>query len=410
MILIVDDNLDNIFSLKTLLTLHQFEVDSATSGEEALKKIVQHSYALVVLDVQMPDMDGFEVAEAMSGYSKSKDIPIIFLSAVNIHKKFVTKGYTSGGIDYITKPFDPDILLLKIKTFYRLSQQTQQLNAMEKNLRDEIALRKEAEVILEKKVEERTAALKISNQQLQDRNKDLQQFAFIASHDLQEPLRKIQTFSNIILERHLDEKPKVKYYLDKISSSAIRLRGLVTGLLNLSNIDSEDAFEKTNLSTIVEETLADLELTIKAQQATIDVSPLAEIEVIRSQFHRVFQNLIDNSLKFCRENVPCKVTIKGEYVAEKAVDAACVASGEFYRISICDNGIGFSSEFTDRIFEIFRRLNNRDKYEGHGIGLAIVKKIVDRHEGLLYARGKENEGATFIIVLPVKHRKRFSDE
>lgn len=124
MILIVDDNQDNIFSLKTLLSLHHFEVDSASSGEEALKKLLKRSYALVILDVQMPDMDGFEVAEAISGYSKLRDIPIIFLSAVNTHKRFITRGYTSGGIDYVTKPFDPDILLLKIKTFYRLSEQT----------------------------------------------------------------------------------------------------------------------------------------------------------------------------------------------------------------------------------------------------------------------------------------------
>src|SRR5688572_9040353 len=153
MILVVDDTKENVFTLKTLLELHEFKVDTASSGAEALKKVLKNSYSLIILDVQMPDMDGFEVAEAVSGYSKSKDIPIIFLSAVNTHKKFITKGYTSGGIDYLTKPFDPDILLLKIKTFYRLSEQTRQLNALEKNLREEIELRKQAEIILEKKVE-----------------------------------------------------------------------------------------------------------------------------------------------------------------------------------------------------------------------------------------------------------------
>src|SRR6218665_1434737 len=192
MILIVDDNQENLFSLRTLLHLHSFEVDAASSGEEALKKILQSTYALIILDVQMPDMDGFEVAEALSGYSKSKDIPIIFLSAVNTHKKFITKGYTSGGVDYVTKPFDPDILLLKVKMFYRLSEQTQQLYALEKNLREEIELRKAAELLLEKKVEERTRELIKSNQRLEESNRELQQFAFIASHDLQEPLRKIQ--------------------------------------------------------------------------------------------------------------------------------------------------------------------------------------------------------------------------
>src|SRR5215475_15796730 len=120
MILIVDDKPENIFSLKTILELHSFPTDTALSGEEALKKILRQSYALIILDVQMPGMDGFEVAEAISGYSKARDIPVIFLSAVNTEKRFIAKGYNSGAIDYLTKPVDPDILLLKVQNFCRL--------------------------------------------------------------------------------------------------------------------------------------------------------------------------------------------------------------------------------------------------------------------------------------------------
>lgn len=145
MILIIDDKPENLFSLKTILTLHSFPVDTAQSGEEALKKVLKNSYALIILDVQMPGMDGFEVAEALSGYSKSKDVPIIFLSAASTEKKFITKGYTAGGIDYITKPIDPDILLLKVKTLYKLSEQTRQLNEMQDVLRSEIEFRKQAQ-------------------------------------------------------------------------------------------------------------------------------------------------------------------------------------------------------------------------------------------------------------------------
>lgn len=117
MILIVDDKPENLFSLKTLLLLNLYEVETAISGEEALKKILKNEYALIILDVQMPSMDGYEVAETLTGYSRSKDIPIIFLSAVNTDKRFITKGYASGAVDYVTKPFDPDLLLLKVKTF-----------------------------------------------------------------------------------------------------------------------------------------------------------------------------------------------------------------------------------------------------------------------------------------------------
>lgn len=145
MILIVDDKPENIYSLKALLTLHSFPVDSALSGEEALKKILAHNYALIILDVQMPGMDGFEVAESISGYSKSKDIPIIFLTAANTDKKYITRGYSSGGVDYITKPIDPDILLLKVKTLYRLYEQSRKLNEMHDSLVVEVEYRKKAE-------------------------------------------------------------------------------------------------------------------------------------------------------------------------------------------------------------------------------------------------------------------------
>ncbi|HMR17762.1 MAG TPA: response regulator [Sphingobacterium sp.] len=153
MILIVDDKTENIFSLKTLLESKHFNVDTALSGEAALRKVLKNDYALIILDVQMPGMDGFEVAETLSGYSKTKDIPVIFLSAINTDKKFITKGYESGGIDYITKPVDPDILLLKVRTFYRLYEQTQSLNEAQRRLQSEIENRKQAQEELKNQVE-----------------------------------------------------------------------------------------------------------------------------------------------------------------------------------------------------------------------------------------------------------------
>ncbi|HLS94511.1 MAG TPA: ATP-binding protein [Sphingobacterium sp.] len=154
MILIVDDKPENIYSLKKLLELKDFAVDTALSGEEALKKVLRNDYALIILDVQMPGIDGFEVAETLSGFSKTKDIPIIFLSAVNTDKKFITRGYASGGIDYVTKPVDPDILLLKVKTFYRLYEQTLALSETQRALRSEIEVRKRAQAELKERVDQ----------------------------------------------------------------------------------------------------------------------------------------------------------------------------------------------------------------------------------------------------------------
>src|SRR5687768_4252681 len=223
MILIVDDKQENLFSLQKLLQLNDFKVDTALSGEEALKKILKNFYALIILDVQMPVMDGFEVAEAISGYGKSKDIPIIFLSAVKINKTFITKGYNSGGIDYVTKPFDPDVLLLKVKTFYRLSEQRRQLNETQNALKEEIEIRKKAERelsdlnhSLEQRVAERTEELYNSNKQLEMSNHDLQQYASVASHDLKEPLRKIQIYGDRIKNDFLADNNDGRIYMQKI--------------------------------------------------------------------------------------------------------------------------------------------------------------------------------------------------
>src|ERR1700761_6790631 len=154
MILIVDDKPENIFSLRRTLELNGFEVDSADSGEDALKKILKNTYTLIILDVQMPGMDGFEVADAISGYSKVQNIPIIFLSAVNTDKKFITKGYASGGVDYVTKPVDPDIFILKAKTLQRLHDQNRGLNNIRLALLEEVEVRKKAESELNKRVHE----------------------------------------------------------------------------------------------------------------------------------------------------------------------------------------------------------------------------------------------------------------
>jgi signal transduction histidine kinase len=518
MILIVDDNHENIFSLKKLLELNKFMVDTASSGEEALKCILKNNYSLIILDVQMPEMDGFEVAEAVSGYSKSKDIPIIFLSAINTHKKYITKGYDSGGVDYVTKPFDPDILLMKIKTFYRLSEQNRKLVEMDKFLRDEIDFRKQAENLLEQKVEElkstlesmpqmafttckdgtieyvnnhwstysistkefpvtdgisissciqtaiqagkqitqevkiamldgsnyrfhvlyltpvikggslikwvgvftdiheqkmasqilenkvneRTRELKGINKKLEDSNVELQKFAYVASHDLQEPLRKIQVFSSMAVSKLGDKNPEATGYINKVVSSANRMRMLITDLLDYSLVPEKDLFKISDINTILDQVVLELEPTIQAKNASIRIDPIPQLEVVQGQMGQVFQNILSNALKFSKNSVPAEIRITAERVALKTIDAPPVEFGDFCRIIIQDNGIGFEQIYAEKVFEIFQRLNDRDAYQGTGIGLAIVKKIIERHNGLIIARSKEQEGATFVMVLPIR--------
>ncbi|OVE56281.1 MULTISPECIES: ATP-binding protein [Chryseobacterium] len=153
MILIVDDNQSNLYSLKKLLESKSFQVDTAESGEEALMKALKNDYALIILDVQMPDMDGFEVAETLAGYSKTKEVPIIFLSAVNTEKRFITRGYASGGKDYVTKPVDPEILMLKVKTFYNLQEQNIAMKKTQQSLELEVKGRRESQVTMKSQID-----------------------------------------------------------------------------------------------------------------------------------------------------------------------------------------------------------------------------------------------------------------
>lgn len=153
MILIVDDNHSNLYSLKKLLESKDFQVDTADSGEEALGKALKNNYALIILDVQMPDMDGFEVAETLAGYSKTKEVPIIFLSAVNTEKRFITRGYASGGKDYVTKPVDPEILMLKVKTFYNLQEQNMAMKKTQQSLELEVKGRRESQGIMKSQID-----------------------------------------------------------------------------------------------------------------------------------------------------------------------------------------------------------------------------------------------------------------
>lgn len=402
MILIVDDKPENLFSLKSLLQLHGFETETAMSGEEALRKILKTDYEVIILDVQMPGMDGFEVAETIAGFSRSRDIPIVFLSAVNIDKRFVQKGFATGALDYITKPFDPDLLLLKVKAFKKISEQKNKLREIEKELRREIEIRKKAEELLEQKVEERTRELVSSNKDLELSNHELQQYAFLASHDLQEPLRKIQTFSKLVIDRHLADRPEAMDYMNRILQSSNRMRNLINDLLQHSRLSENIPHEKSSLQKILEEAIADLELIIEEKKAIIHISGLPEMEMAPGKMRQVFQNIISNSIKFARAEVPPEISIKGELVASLDYDSSPDPAGQFIRIIFTDNGIGFSDEYAERIFTLFQRLNPKTQYEGTGIGLSIVKKVIEQHHGIITARSELGKGSTFIIVLPLK--------
>lgn len=401
MVLIVDDIPANIIALKKVLELHNLQVDTAESGEEALKKILKINYTLIILDVQMPGMDGFEVAEILAGSNRTKDIPVIFLSAVNKQKKFISKGYETGGVDYITKPVDPDLLILKVKTFLKLAEQQNELKAIRDMLSKEIEIRKEAQDNLEVKVAERTSELVAKNEELELRNHELQQFAWAVSHDLKEPVRKMELFINIVKDKYLVDDEKARDYIKRAVGSAQRMSKLITDLLDYSRLSSGADAVEADLNLILQEVITDFDYIIEDKNANVVINKLPVINGIPSQLRQVFQNLIGNSLKFTNEGVNPEITVACESISEKRFDSECNPQGQFCKITVTDNGIGFDEKYLDKIFVIFQGLNDRKEYEGTGIGLAIAKKIIEKHNGIITAKSSPGKGASFIIILPI---------
>ena len=240
------------------------------------------------------------------------------------------------------------------------------------------------------------------NQALEISNHDLQQFASIASHDLQEPLRKIQMFSHLMREKAVDLSPDSKRYLQKIIDSSTRMRTLIIDILTYSKLSAHDFLvECVDLNEIVNDLLEDFELIVEEKKAKIIVTNLPCIDVNRGQIRQVFQNIISNALKFAKLDMPPVIEIKSKLIAEKSFSSKEQKEGPYCLISIHDNGIGFDEKYVQNIFSLFERLHAKDKYEGTGIGLAIAKKIIEKHNGLITAVSKEGRGAEFQIILPV---------
>jgi two-component system CheB/CheR fusion protein len=263
---------------------------------------------------------------------------------------------------------------------------------------------KMANRLLEQRVHERTLELQRANKELASSNDELQQFASVASHDLKEPLRKIYMFSNMLKENHFQNEGSAQLYIERIINSSERMIQLVNDLLSFSRLSVESTFENMDLNIVLNEVLADLELTIQEKKATLEIDELPKADVLPGQIRQVFQNILSNALKFSKPDVPCFISIGADMVQDKNADSPVDENGQWVRISIRDNGIGFNEKYLPKIFTIFQRLHTRKEYDGTGIGLAICKKIVEKHGGLITATSVENEGSTFIMVLPLKQK------
>jgi two-component system CheB/CheR fusion protein len=266
---------------------------------------------------------------------------------------------------------------------------------------------------LTRQVEERTSSLKEANTALKRSNENLEQFATIASHDLQEPLRKIRTFGAILNQRYSQAlEAEAKELLQKISYSAERMSDLIRDVLNFSKVLDTSVFEDTDLTMILQNVLRDFDLQIEQKQAEVSYVPLPTVPAVPLQMNQLFYNLLGNALKFARPNMTPLIDISWRPLSPEDLKVhpqldSQLAYGE---IVFADNGIGIDPKFAERIFLIFQRLNTRQLFDGTGIGLALCKRIVSNHHGEIYVQPNEGGGSRFNILLPVLRNENKRNE
>ena len=411
-ILVVDDREDNLFSIETILENENYIIVKAHSGKAALKILLtQHDFTLILMDVQMPDMSGFETADLIYQREKLKHIPIIFITAHNHNDEHVFEGYKLGAVDYIYKPINPELLRFKVGVFAEMYQKNHQLMLHEKKL-------KQMNANLEREVEERKISeekIRLLNQQLLENNaslkatiEELDRFAYVASHDLQEPLRKILVFSDKLLNSQKSQaSDDMLRYMEKIVKASERMQKLINDLLIFSRpADSLDGFSEVDLNELLMEVLSDMEVEIEKHSADIKIDALPKVWAIPSQMRQLFQNLISNGIKFRKLNSHPEVRIYKELKSAPATNGFELT----HRIVVEDSGIGFDEKYAEEIFVVFKRLHSYHEYEGTGVGLSICKKIIERHNGKIKALSQVNQGSKFIIELPIVNQSNWVPE
>jgi signal transduction histidine kinase len=375
-VLLADDNADMREYVQRLLSA-QFRVITATNGEEAYAKVLEFQPDLLLSDIMMPLMDGFGLLEKIRSHPVAKHIPVIFLSA-RAGDEAKIEGLDAGADDYLVKPFSAKELLARVDANIRIARS-----------RTEHAGRLETEV-------------RVRTRELQKSNEDLQQFAHVASHDLKEPVRKIRIFSSRLKEEYGEGLPdQARVFLDKIEQATARMFSMIEGVLAYSILNgSEQTTEPIDLNVVLDDIESDLEVTIGEKRASLVRGQLPCIDGASVLIYQLFYNLINNSLKFAKAGEPPVIAVVAKILqGEGSTDAIA-------EITLTDNGIGFEQQHTDRIFDTFARLHAKDKYEGTGLGLALCKKIVERHHGSITATGEKNKGAVFIIRLPLVQKRK----
>jgi signal transduction histidine kinase len=375
-ILIVDDTPTNVAMLADYLVGRGFSVMVAQDGEEGIERAMFAHPDLILLDVMMPRVGGFDTCRQLKANNATKDIPVIFMTALaDIGDKIA--GYEAGGVDYVTKPFHTDEVLARINTHLTLQTMRRQLVAQNRQLQEEIAERQKAEAILAQR-----------SQELVRSNAELEQMAYVASHDLQEPLRMVASYMQLLEQRYGSGlNAEAHEFIGFAVDGAKRMQALIDDLLTYSRVGTKaKPLEPTACGDVLDTTLATLRMTISESGAQVVCPMLPVVMGDREQLTQLFQNLIANAIKFHDKMAP-------------RIEVRAMDDGAFWRFEVEDNGIGIAPEYFERIFVMFQRLHSRSAYEGTGIGLAICKKIVERHGGRIWVEPAPQHGSIFKFTL-----------
>jgi signal transduction histidine kinase len=365
-ILNVEDNDATRYAKSRILQRAGFVVKEAESGQTALAMITQEPPDLVLLDVKLPDITGFEVCRRIKANPATASIIVVQMSAAFVEKSDRVRGLEGGADGYLTEPVGAEELLATINALLRLRQTEDDLQKANRVL-------------------ERQAA------ELRRSNEELQQFAYVASHDLQEPLRMVTNYVQLLVKRYQGKfDAEADEFMGYTVEGAARMQELIKALLDYSQVQTQgQSFALTNCEEVLENVLFLLHLEIESAHGVVTHDPLPVVFADAAQLRQVFQNLLSNSLKFHGLQPP------QVHVSAKKV-------GQEWVFTVKDAGIGMDPRFAERVFVIFQRLHTRSEFPGTGIGLAICKKIIERHGGRIWVESDPKQGSTFYFTLPVQ--------
>ena len=367
-ILVVDDDATKRFALRTVLAPLDENVVEASSGADALRQLLRNEFAVVLLDVRMPIMDGFETAQLIRQRPRSELTPLIFVTALDQAETDMGRGYNLGAVDFVFAPVVPAILRAKVIVFVELYRAQQELRRYRTQL--------------ETLVEERTIALTAIN-------RELEAFSYSVSHDLRAPLVAFDGLSQTLMEKYgtaLDAR--ATDYLRQMRDASDRMTSVFDGLQMLFRLTSgEMKREEVDISDIAAQVVEEMRTANPDRQVNVDITPGVSASGDRRLVRILLTNLVNNAWKFTSAKQTPIIAVGSE-----------VVDGES-RIFVKDNGVGFDMIDSHRLFGAFQRLHSQSDFPGAGIGLATARRIVNRHGGRIWAEGAVGEGATFYFVL-----------